>query len=480
MAPTGEQLKYVLRICFDTSVNVAEFEALLHGLRIAVSLGIHKLMIWGDSNLVISQVTKDFACHNPLMEAYRDKVRKLEDKFLGLELQHVLRPNNCATDVLANYGSRQEPIPPGVFVEDLMVPSITKKVKPLATLPPEGGSSTAPDEEVPVTSKVQVPAVATVEPGQGELINSIFQVEVAEPEWIQVYLDFFTDNILPQSKRKANMVRRKSRNYVVHEDRLYRKSASGVLLRCLSQVDGQSLMRELHAGVCGNHAGPRNLVIKATNQGFYWPTALRDAHDIVKRCQGCQFYAKNIHVPSQELQMIPISWPFAVWGLDMVGPLRPAPGGFTHLFVAIDKFTKWIEVKPLKAIKAKKACEFLDEIMTRFGVPNQIITDNGTQFTAHEFMDYYGTIGIQVCFGSAYHPQSNGQIERANGLLLQRLKSHIHSKLEKFAGKWFKELPSVIWGLRTQVNRSTGSLLSSSPLVQRQYYRLTFSLVQLE
>ena len=89
----------------------------------------------------------------------------------------------------------------------------------------------------------------------------------------------------------------------------------------------------------------------------------------------------------QELQTIPITWPFTVWGHDMVGSLQRAPGGYTHLFVAIDKFTKWIEAKPIATITAAKAKEFFQDIVVRFGVPNRIITDNSTQFTGSEFTD---------------------------------------------------------------------------------------------
>ena len=76
--------------------------------------------------------------------------------------------------------------------------------------------------------------------------------------------------------------------------------------------------------------------------------------------------------------MIPITWPFAVWGLDLVRPLKRAPRGFTHLLVTIDKFTKWIEAQPISTIKSKQAMLFLLDIIHCFGVPNSIITDNDT------------------------------------------------------------------------------------------------------
>jgi hypothetical protein len=108
---------------------------------------------------------------------------------------------------------------------------------------------------------------------------------------------------------------------------------------------------------------------------------LADATRIVRSCRGCQFYARQTHLPTQALQTIPITWPFAVWGLDLVGPLQKAPGGFTHLLVAIDKFSKWIEVRPLTSIRFEQAVAFFTNIIHRFGVPNSIITDNDTQFT---------------------------------------------------------------------------------------------------
>ena len=102
----------------------------------------------------------------------------------------------------------------------------------------------------------------------------------------------------------------------------------------------------------------------------------------------------------------------------MVGPLQRVSGGYTHLFVAIDKFTKWIEAKPIATITAAKVKEFFQDIVVRFGVPNRIITDNGTQFTGSEFTDWCEELGIKIYYASVAHPQSNGQVERANGLVL--------------------------------------------------------------
>jgi hypothetical protein len=88
------------------------------------------------------------------------------------------------------------------------------------------------------------------------------------------------------------------------------------------------------------------MVRNAFQQRFYWPTATSDTSHIVRSYRGCQYFVRKIHAPAQELWTIPIAWPFAVWGLDLLGPFKKAPGGLTHLLIVVDKFTKWIEAKP--------------------------------------------------------------------------------------------------------------------------------------
>ena len=120
----------------------------------------------------------------------------------------------------------------------------------------------------------------------------------------------------------------------------------------------------------------------------------------------------------------------------MVGPLQKAPGGYTHLLVAIDKFSKWIKARPISQIKSEQAVLFFTDIIHRFGIPNTIITDNGTQF--------YDDHHIRVAWSAVGHPRTNGQVERANGMILQGLKPRIYNRLKKFGKKWLAKLPSVI------------------------------------
>jgi hypothetical protein len=95
---------------------------------------------------------------------------------------------------------------------------------------------------------------------------------------------------------------------------------------------------------------------------------------------------------------------FSTWGPDLVGPFKKEKGGFTHIFVIVDKFIKWVKVKPAASITAAKAVEFVKEIMYRFGIANTIITNNGTQFTMNEFKEFCVDSGIKVNYASVSHP----------------------------------------------------------------------------
>jgi ribonuclease HI len=124
-APGGEHLKYALQLLFPASNNAAEYEALIHGLNIVISLGIKRLMVYGDSLVVISQINKEWDCSSDSMGKYCTAVRKLEDKFEGLEFHHVERDRNTTADVLSKLGSGRTQVPPGVFVQEILQPSIS-------------------------------------------------------------------------------------------------------------------------------------------------------------------------------------------------------------------------------------------------------------------------------------------------------------------------------------------------------------------
>lgn len=185
-------------------------------------------------------------------------------------------------------------------------------------------------------------------------------------------------------------------------------------------------------------------------------TALADAERLVRMCEACQFHSKKSNQPAQALHVIPSSWPFVVWGLDIVGKLPRAVGGYEYLFVAIDKFSKWAEVEPVRKVTAQAAIKFFKSIMCRFGVPNGIITDNGTQFISAAFQVYCEGMGSKLPFASVVHPRSNGQAERANAEVLRGLKTRTFDKLKGHGKHWVEELQPVLWSIRTTPRRATG------------------------
>jgi transposase InsO family protein len=188
---------------------------------------------------------------------------------------------------------------------------------------------------------------------------------------------------------------------------------------------------------------------------------MSDTNSLVHRYEGCQLFARQRHVSSHQLQTIPITWPFSTWGLDQVNSFKKAKGGFTHIFIAMDKFTKWIETKPATSITTAKAVKFIHEIMYWFSVPNNIITNNGTQFTEREFRDFCADASIKINYAPVSHPQSNGQAERSNDMILQGLKPRIFDRLKPYVRKWMKELPSILWALRMTPSWAMGHTLFS-------------------
>src|SRR5688572_19519224 len=115
----------------------------------------------------------------------------------------------------------------------------------------------------------------------------------------------------PDDKAAAERLPRQSAHYTLIGDALYRRGATGVLMKSIPSVTRRQLLDEIRAGQCGIHAASRTLVGKVFRSGFYWPTTKSDAAELVQRCQACQFLSKQQHLPAQQLQTIPITWPFA-------------------------------------------------------------------------------------------------------------------------------------------------------------------------
>jgi hypothetical protein len=187
--------------------------------------------------VVINQVNKSWDRNKENMDAYCLELRKLENKFYGLEFQHAVRDKNVAADILSKLGSTRAQVPAGVFVHELHAPSI-----------PE-------------------PAPPTTVPAHPLAGQEVMKIDV---DWGQPFIDYLSEQKVPSDKNLAEPLIRRAKSYVLIGDKLYRRGASsGVLMKCVPRQEGKDILEEIHKGVCGNHAASRTLVSKAFRRAFY-------------------------------------------------------------------------------------------------------------------------------------------------------------------------------------------------------------------
>ncbi|GJV74117.1 reverse transcriptase domain-containing protein [Tanacetum coccineum] len=257
-------------------------------------------------------------------------------------------------------------------------------------------------------------------------------VEEEGDSWMTPIHEYLTDETLPAERKKARAIKRKSQRFAIINGILYKKSFLGPWLRCVGPSQANYVLREIHEGSCSMHAGTRSVVAKALRTGYYWPTMHKDARALIKACQECQ-------------------------GIDIAGPFPEGLGKVKFLIVAMDYFTKWIEAKPVATITGNQVKKFVwENIVCRFGLPGEIISDNGKQFRDNPFRDWCEKLCIQQHFASVKHPQTNGLVERANRSLGEGIKA----TLGKDNKNWLEEISHVLWAHRTMIkssNRDTRS-----------------------
>jgi hypothetical protein len=122
----------------------------------------------------------------------------------------------------------------------------------------------------------------------------------------QPFIDYIHEQKVPTDKNLAEQIIHRAKSYVLVGDKLYRRGTTyRVLMKCVPRQEGKNILEKIHKGICGNHVSSRTMVSKAFRRAFYCPTALGDAEELVRRCQGCQYFAKQQHVPSYKLVTIP-------------------------------------------------------------------------------------------------------------------------------------------------------------------------------
>ncbi|XP_022136647.1 uncharacterized protein LOC111008302 [Momordica charantia] len=367
LGPGGERFEYALRFGFRTSNNEAEYEAFIAGLRIARALGASCVKVFSDSQLVVSQIKEEYQAKDSRMEKYLGKVRSHLAQFRTYEVSRVPRAENSNADALAKLASAYETnLARSVPVEILDNPSISE-----------------PD---------------------------LMEIGAPESSWMDPIADFIRGNS-PQDPKERRKLARRAARFVVRGEALYRRGFSLPLLRCLTPEEGLYVLREIHEGVCGNHSGARSLSAKVIRQGYYWPTLSQDVKKFVRTCDNCQRYGTIIHQPPELLTPISAPWPFAQWGVDIIGPFPLGRGQTKFAVVAVDYFTKWAEAEALSHITESRVTSFVwTNVICRFGIPQATVTDNGKQFDNAKFKDFCSKLGISHLSSSPAHPQANGQL----------------------------------------------------------------------
>ncbi|KAL5554258.1 hypothetical protein UlMin_041659 [Ulmus minor] len=181
----------------------------------------------------------------------------------------------------------------------------------------------------------------------------------------------------------------------------------------------------------------------------YQPTSLESAKELVPSPSSLW----HLYVDGSSTDNFSSPWPFAKWGIDLIGPLPTARGQLKYAVVAIDYYTKWVEAEALAKITEQNVTNFIwKHIICRFGIPRELVSDHGTQFENERLRSTCRNLGITKIFSSPAHPKSNGQVEAVNKTIKYTLKK----KLEKSKGVWVDELPLVLWSYRTSFRTTTG------------------------
>ena len=393
-SPEGDKLKYKIRLQYQPTNNEVEYEALLKGLKLANFVETRSILILGDSQLVMSQVNGTYEAKEGRMKKYLEKVLLLVKKFKEANFVQIPREENVEADALVK----------------------------------EASATGAMDEFDEV-----------------QYVLSIDLLEVQQIEdrknWMTPIISYLKEGKLPEWKDEARKLRVRTARYLLIDEVLYKRGFSQPYLRCLTSDEVNYVLREIHEGACGNHSGARSFIHKVVRAGYYWPTVKADAKDYVKVCDQCQRFSNVPRQPLEYLTPMMAPWPFAQWGLDILGPF---PVGIRHmkfLVVGIDYFTKWVEAEPLANITQQNVKNFVwKNIVCRFGVPKVLLSDNGRQFDNTLFRDFCAHFGIQNHYSSPAHPQANGQAEVANRSLLKLIKT----QLEGVKRVWSDELPGVL------------------------------------
>ncbi|GKV12017.1 hypothetical protein SLEP1_g23223 [Rubroshorea leprosula] len=239
LGPDGYRSEYALKFNFDATNNMAEYEALLLYLQLAIELKVTVIQTYSDSQLVVNQVNSVCEVVDLIMMKYATLVAELKSKFQKFRLNKIPQAENEKVDSLSKFASDGNQSSRSVFVEILDEPNFLKpKMMEISTYP-------------------------------------------STPSWTDPIISFLRDGTVLADKQEEMRLRKKASRYTLVNEVLYKRSFSLPLLRCLNSYEAEYTLREVHEGVCGSHIGARTLAHKVLRQGYYWPNMYKDATQFV-------------------------------------------------------------------------------------------------------------------------------------------------------------------------------------------------------
>ncbi|XP_071699484.1 uncharacterized protein [Rutidosis leptorrhynchoides] len=340
-----------------------------------------------NNELVSNQTNGTFDANDKSMQSYLALVHSLADTFVDFKISQIPRSQNKQADVL----SKLVALTFNHLENKILVEQVFKK--------------------------------------STELETTISSVEEEEATWMTDIIEFLWTGSFLEGEKEAMKIRVKAPNYELRGEILYRKSYLGVSLCCVGPKEAAMIIDEVHKGSCGLHSGWRTVIERIKRLGYYWPRMYADTAERIRVCQECQLHAPVSRAPQHPMIPITSSWPFCKWDIDIVGPFPKGARNAEYLVVTVDFFTKWVEAKPLCTITSKQIRDFFwESIVCRFGVPNKIVSDNGTQFEGKPFRSRCQDLNIKQRFTSVVHPQANGQSEVTNRDIVHSIKARTTHK----------------------------------------------------
>nr|GEU70534.1 reverse transcriptase domain-containing protein [Tanacetum cinerariifolium] len=264
-----------------------------------------------------------------------------------------------------------------------------------------------------------------------ETLNMVSFRGNSSTPWFADFANYPVGNFVVKgmSSQQKNKFFKDVKHYFWDDPFLFKICVDQVIRRCVHGQEAIDILKACHNGPTGGHHGPNYTAKKVFDSRFYWPTIYRDDHDLVKSCDTCQRSGKisqRDEMPQISIQVCEI---FDVWGIDFMGPFLSSRGN-KYILVAVDYLSKWVEAKTLPTNDARVVCKFLKSLFARFGTPHAINSDRGTYFCNDKFVKVMLKYGVTHRLATAYHPQTNGQIEVSN----RGLK-------ESWKGQWARTVP---------------------------------------